>query len=754
LGSPGANYVAANAFSDALAHHRRARGPPWPCINWGPWSGGGMAAVTSRRRGASSDGVRWITPARGRALLARAVREPAAQLGVLSIDWRAVAATTTQTARPLLAELFDGAAGATPSGATAAPGQLRARLAEVEPDRRLPLLVEALRGHLAAVLRTSPETLDPAESLSQLGSDSLMAVELKNRLRKDLATPRRWASCWGGERELLAAALCRRVDDKSAGSAPRKAADQIAAAEPPGSGEAVGRGEDARQLMVRLPSLDHEEIVRQLQARGIEPGATGEASRLALARRLAEDARTAVIQPTSLGQQALWFLHKLVPESPSYNMLFAARLRSSVKPALLQAAVQSLVDRHPALRSTFPMDGDRPAQKVHGEWPARMEQVGSGAPGQAKIVYCKDDNRRAREHGRLVHVFRPGSDDPVLLIAIHHIVFDVWSLEVLVRELGELYAALDGGRAPALAPLEWQYADFVAWQESMLRGAAGEGSRRYWEGELGGELPLLALPTDGPRPPRPRFLGASLPFRLPQALSARLKELAAAEGATPYMMLLAAYHLLLHRETNQPEILVGSPVAGRTQSQFAPIVGYFVNTVVVRGSTAGDPTFRRFLHQIREKALGAIEHQDYPFPLLVKQLGVSRAGGRSPVFQTLFNFIRTPQGQDLSRLFVPIAGPTRSDRDALIEPFPIFQQEGQFELELEMSDIGGGFGGRFKYDTDLFVGASIARLAAVFEALLDVIVADPDRAVSAIVGDERLRRAGESGDGSREEIDL
>ena len=763
LGSPGqANYVAANAFLDALAHHRRARGLPALSINWGPWSGGGMAAVTSRRRDAASDGVRWITPARGRALLARAVREPAAQLGLLSIDWRAVAATTpTQTARPLLAELFDGAAGATPSGVTGASGQLRARLADAEPDRRLPLLVDALRGHLGAVLRTSPETLDPAESLSQLGIDSLMAVELKNRLEKDLATPTPVGELLEAESvSSLAAALCRRVDDRSAGSAPRKVADQIAASGPTGSGEAVGRGEDARQLMVRLPSLDHEEIVRHLQARGIEPAATAEASRLALARRLAEDARTPVSQPTSLGQQALWFLHKLAPESPSYNMLFAARLRSSVKPALLQAAVQSLVDRHPALRSTFPMEGDRPAQKIHGEWPARMEEVDApdATPEQLRELVVASARRPFDlESGPVARftLFRPGSDDPVLLIAIHHIVFDVWSLEVLVRELGELYAALDGGRAPALAPLEWQYADFVAWQESMLRGAVGEGSRHYWERELGGDLPLLALPTDGPRPPRPRFLGASLPFRLPEALSTRLKDLAAAEGATPYMMLLAAYHLLLHRETKQPEILVGSPVAGRTQSQFAPIVGYFVNTVVVRGSTAGDPTFRRFLHQIREKALGAIEHQDYPFPLLVKQLGVSRAGGRSPVFQTLFNFIRTPQGQDLSRLFDPNR---RTDAvrigTLLIEPFPIFQQEGQFELELEMSDIGGGFGGRFKYDTDLFVGASIARLAAVFEALLDVIVADPDRAVSAIVGDERLRRAGESGGGSREEIDL
>lgn len=761
LGSAGqANYVAANAFLDALAHHRRARGLRALSINWGPWSGGGMAATAPRRRGAAPDGVRWITPERGRALLARTVREPAAQLGVLSIDWRAVTGTASaQAARPLLAELLAGASG-TPSGTAAARGQLRAVLADAEPARRVSLLVEALRGHLAAVLRTAPDALDPAESLSQLGVDSLMAVELKNRLEKDLAAPIQVGDLLEAESaSALAAVLTRRIDDGSAGAAAPKVADQVSAAERE-SGEIRPRGEDARQLLVRLSSLDGEEIAHHLQARGIMPGATADASRAALARCLAEDAGATVVQPTSLGQQALWFLHKLAPDSPSYNMLFAARLRSPVKPAMLQAAFQSLVDRHPVLRTTFPMEGERPVQKIHGEWPARVEEfdaTGTTPEQFRELVVASARRPFDLENGPVARVtlFWAGSDDPVLLIAIHHIVFDAWSLEIVVRELGEFYAAQAAGRAPELAPLEWQYADFVAWQESMLAGEAGHRSRRYWEAELGAKLPLLALPTDGPRPPRPRFLGASFPFRLPESLSARLKEFAAAEGATPYMMLLAAYHLLLHRETKQDEILIGSPVAGRARPQFAPIVGYFVNTVVIRGSTAGDPSFRRFLHTIRDKALRAIEHQDYPFPLLVKQLGVSRAGGRSPVFQTLFNFIRTPKGQDLSRLFEPHRGvDTVRIGTLVIEPFPIFQQEGQFELELEMSDIGTGLGGRFKYDTDLFVGASIARLAAVFEALLEAIVADPDRPVSSIVGDDRLRRAGDSGGGWREEIDL
>jgi non-ribosomal peptide synthetase component F len=245
----------------------------------------------------------------------------------------------------------------------------------------------------------------------------------------------------------------------------------------------------------------------------------------------------------------------------------------------------------------------------------------------------------------------------------------------------------------------------------MLQAPSGERARRYWETELGGELPVLTLRTDRPRPPRPRFRGASLPFLLDERLSNRLKELAAGEGATPYMVLLAAYQVLLRRETNQDEILVGSPVAGRARPEFSSVIGYFVNTVVVRGMTAGDPSFRTFLRTIRDKALRAIEHQDYPFPLLVKQLGVSRDGGRGPVFQTLFNFIRAPQARDLSRFFVPghPAGAVRIG-DLPFEPFPLFQQEGQFDLELEMSEMAGVLGGRFKYDTDLFDPASIARL--------------------------------------------
>jgi acyl transferase domain-containing protein/acyl carrier protein len=768
LGSPGqANYVAANAFLDALAHHRRALGLPAISINWGPWAGGGMAAAAESRpsRGPARGGVRWITPERGRALLARVIREPVAQVGVLSIDWPALAAATPAHARrPFLTELVGGGVGPRP-GATSAPGQLRAQLVAAAPAERAHVMVTALKDHLASVLRTSAEGLDVEESLTQLGIDSLMAVELKNRIETDLGLPTPVGDLLEGPSlSMLAASLCRRLDDAPARETPVEEPPSRAGSGPV-SDRIVGSGEDARQLLVRLPSLDDVEISRLLLARGEgEAGpASGAEPRAALARQLEEEARAAVVHPTSHGQQALWFLHHLAPESPAYHVLFAARVRSAVKPDVLQSVFQALVDRHPALRTTFPMEGDRPIQRVHGEWPVRLEHVDARAATSDELRRLVTASARRPfdlEHGPIARatLFTHGPDGHVLLLAIHHIAIDAWSFEVLFRDFGELYASAEAGRPASLAPLPCRYSDFVGWQEQMLQGPAGDRARRYWEAELAGELPQLTLRTDRPRPPRPRFRGASLPFLLDEALSGRLKELAAGEGATPYMVLLAAYQVLLRRETNQDEILVGSPVAGRARPEFSSIIGYFVNTVVVRGTTAGNPTFRAFLRAIRDKALRAIEHQDYPFPLLVKELGVSREGGRSPVFQTLFNFIRAPQALDLSRFFVPNhPGGTVRIGALVVEPFPLAQQEGQFDLELEMSEIAGTLGGRFKYDTDLFARISIARLAEVFKALLDVIASDPDLPVSSIIEQDNLLRAAAetSGQGGeREEIDL
>jgi hypothetical protein len=502
------------------------------------------------------------------------------------------------------------------------------------------------------------------------------------------------------------------------------------------------------------------ELCRRLEVDRMEASASE--SEATAPRVSDDDGVQSAVHPMSHGQQALWFLHHLAPESSAYNVVFAARFRSPVEASALQTVLQSLVDRHAALRTTFGVEDGRPVQRVHRECAVSLERVdvtGTAVAPLRRMVAAAAHRPFDLANGPVLRatLFTRGAGEDVLLLAVHHIAIDGWSFQLLFQEFGKLYAAATTGTAAALAPLPYRYSDFVRWQDEALAGPLGERGRGHWLRELGGDLPVLALRTDRPRPPRPRFRGASVAFALSEPLGMKLRELAANEKATTYMILLAAYQVLLHRETGQNDILVGSPAAGRTRQEFSAVVGYFVNTVVVRGTLAGDPTFRGYLAAVRDKVRRAVDHQDYPFPLLVKQLGVNREGSRSPVFQTLFNFIPAPQAFDLSRLFVPDhpSGPVRVG-DLVMEPFPLPQQEGQFELELEMSEIGGVLGGRFKYDTDLFEERSIVRLRQVFETLLEMIVSNPDRPVSWIVS-----QAGPSSSEAdpmqsqgREEIDL
>jgi acyl transferase domain-containing protein/acyl carrier protein len=720
FGPPGqGNYVAANSFLDALAHYRRARGLPALSVGWGPWAGAGMAVATrALRSGApAAGGVRWITRDHGRALLAHVVREDVARVAVMSADWSTLAQTQPDAlARPFLSEVVGGVTRRVdgPDRRTA-PGLSRARLLEEAPDERARLVAAGLKHHLASVLRTSATAVDMDDPLSGLGLDSLMAVELKNRIEADLGIAVPVGELMEAPRlDQLTEYLCRRLAEE-AGT--------------PSAGEGTDAGHEAAPVPLDVDGME-----------------------------------SVAVYPMSQGQLALWFLHHLAPDSAAYNVFFAARLRSVVDPVVLRSVFQALVDRHPALRTTFDVADGRPVQRVHPDLVVELEEIDARAmtaDGLRTLVAEMAHRPFDLANGPILRaaLFRHAAGEDVLLLGVHHIAVDAWSFQIMFQEFCRLYIAASTGSSADLAPVGYRYTDFVRWQEQMLTTAAGEQARRYWEKELGGTLPVLTLRTDRPRPSRPRFRGASVEFVIPEVLGTKLKELAATEKATPYMILLAAYQTLLHRETGQDEILVGSPAAGRTRREFSSVVGYFVNTLVVRGVMTGDPTFRDFLGTIRDRVRRAVEHQDYPFPLVVKHLGASRESGRSPVFQTFFNFTPAAQTVDLSQLFVPDhpAGPVRLG-DLVMEPFPLPQQEGQFDLELQMSEPGGVLGGRLKYDTDLFDLASISRLRRLFEALLGVIVSNPDRPLSWIVTHEDLGAgtgpaSAETG-GEREEIDL
>ena len=459
-------------------------------------------------------------------------------------------------------------------------------------------------------------------------------------------------------------------------------------------------------------------------------GPSADEKRAALARLLKEKAiETTSFYPLSHGQQALWFLQRLAPNSAAYNVMYAWRICSGCDVSVLRRAFQSLVDRHPALRTTFTTRNGEPIQQIHRRQEVCFEVTDASAWSQqelghhlAKVAYSPFD----LEQGPVlrINMFTRSGQAPVLLLTAHHIIVDGWSLQVLLEELGQLYSAIRDDVQLSLALLEMQYTDYVRWQTRLLASPEGEQLWRYWQQQLAGELPVLNLPTDRPRPPVQTDRGASHAFPLPEELVKDLKSLARGEGMTLYVVLLAAFQVLLHRHTGQTDILVGSPAAGRSRPEFMRTVGYFVNMFVLRGDLGGNPVFKAFLHQVRRTVLSALEHQDYAFPLLVDRLQPSRDPSHSPLFQAVF-VLQSALRQQMHRagqpgeqagvsplgVFSPGEMGTRlSVGELVFEPFPLEQRVAPFDLELEMIEAGESLSGCFQYNTDLFDAATIARM--------------------------------------------
>jgi len=304
---------------------------------------------------------------------------------------------------------------------------------------------------------------------------------------------------------------------------------------------------------------------------------------------------------------------------------------------------------------------------------------------------------------------------------MHHIVSDGWSMGVLIRELGELYAASQEKRPAVLPPLPIQYADFAIWQHGWLRGEALESLLDWWRRELAGAPRTLELPTDRPRPPVQTFRGAGVPFALPAALAGALRELGRREGATPFMVLLAGLHVLLGRWCGQRDVLVGAPVANRTRAETEPLIGFFVNTLIHRGRLGGRPSFQAFLARVRASSLAAFAHQDLPFERLVEDLGVERNRNRTPLYQILFVLQNAP------------AGPLRLP-GLTLEDIPLAVETAKTDLLLSLSEdpAGGGFFGTWEHNTDLFDPATVQRLGRSLAVLLGGAVDNPDAPTAAL----------------------
>jgi acyl-CoA synthetase (AMP-forming)/AMP-acid ligase II/acyl carrier protein len=349
------------------------------------------------------------------------------------------------------------------------------------------------------------------------------------------------------------------------------------------------------------------------------------------------------IYPLSHGQRALWFIHQMAPGSAAYNISRALRITSAVKVPALRDCFQTLVDRHPCLRTTFFTLGNQPIQQVEHGSKAFFQHVDASKwneSGLAEVLLQESHRAFDLSGGPVfrVHLFSRSENEHVLHIAVHHIVADFWSLMVLLDEVGKLYQTYCQKAEAQLQPLNFSYADWIAWHHQQLAGSEGERLRSYWMRELSGEIPPLNLPGDQRRPRVQSFSGSSLPLALGKRLTRQLKELGAQQQTTLFMTLLAGFQVLLHLLTGQKQIVVGSPTTGRPRVEFANVVGYFVNPLPLRADFSERPVFSQFMAQLRKTVMGAFAHELYPFPLMVEALGIPRDFSTSPVFQTMLVF--------------------------------------------------------------------------------------------------------------------
>ncbi len=444
------------------------------------------------------------------------------------------------------------------------------------------------------------------------------------------------------------------------------------------------------------------------------------------------------VYPPSFSQRQLLFIDELVPNIATYNGAFALRIAEPLDRDALEASIADVVARHEALHTVFRWTTEGPVQVLLDSWRFELPVVDlTGVPAEERE---QELQRLLGEHARQpfdlgadlmlrATLFRLGDDEHVLLVVTHHIASDGWSVGIFCSDLSELYDARIHGRPPALAELPLQYRDFALWQRTRLSGERLERELAFWRDRLAGAPTVLQLPFDHPRPQRQTFDGASLPVELPAELAEATLRLSREEQATPYMLLLALFAVLLYRVSGQDDLLIGGPVANRSRSEYDRLVGFFANTLVSRVRLAGNPSFAELLTQVRETVLGTLDHQELPFEQIVDAVRPPRDLGVNPLVQVNFRARVEPPA-------VPRLGEAETTR------VPVDPGFAAFELALDLHVLADGIVGEFIYNTALFDRDTVVRLAADYGALLRQVVSAPETRLLA------LEIASEQGDGA------
>jgi amino acid adenylation domain-containing protein len=429
--------------------------------------------------------------------------------------------------------------------------------------------------------------------------------------------------------------------------------------------------------------------------------------------------------PLSFAQQRLWFIDQLEPGNSAYNFPAAVRLKGPLNVVALEQSVNEVVKRHEALRTTFATVDGRPVQVIAPTLTVRppvvnlQDLLASEQEAEVRRLVIEEAQRPfnlARGPLLRITLLRLAEEEHVGLLTMHHIVSDGWSTGILIRELALLYEAFSCGRSSPLPELPIQYADFAHWQREWLQGEVLETQLGYWKRQLL-DAPLLELPTDHPRPAVQTFRGSHQSLLLPNTVGEGLKALSRQQGVTLFMTLLAAFKILLHRYSSQDDLIVGTPIANRNRLEIEGLIGFFVNSLVVRTDLSGNPTFRELLQRVREVCLGAYAHQDLPFERLVDELHLERNLARNPLFQVMFVL----QNASMQTIALPAL---------TLSPVEVDNGTAHFDLTLHIADTEQGLITTLSYSTDLFEADTITRMLGHFRTLLEQVVVSPESRVS------------------------
>ena len=674
------NYAAANYFLDALAHYRNARGLHALTVNWGALSEAGYVARNENvAKYLDLLGLESFTPQEALSIFGNIISKNPVQLGASRVNWKAIAKLNPSMANSkLFSKVVNHDALSNNLGAHA--HSFRPQLLATPPDDRQKMVEDYICEQVAQVFGTSADKIDRDTPLTTIGLDSLMAIELMNRLESNLGISLPMGKFLQGPNiSQLATPVLELLLKSDSGS------------ESMNSSRVVTAGEELMAF------------------------------------------------PLSYGQRALWFLNRLAPRSSAYNLVFSSRITPYVDIDTMKKAFTSLFQAHPMLDLVFSTQDGEPIQTLqkgrsidfreHNATDLNEDELKELLVEHAHKPFDLQTGPVCR-----LELFRTSRGSHVAQLSMHHIVSDAWSVVIILNHLMETYFSLKAVRKAELEIPDYRYSDYVRWQQKMLKSPEGERLGRYWEEYLEDAPMTLDLPTDHPRPPVQTFNGATLGFKLDSEITQDVLALAEKKNVTLYTTLLSAFKILMHRYCDQEDILVGSPLSGRINKEFHHLVGYFTNPVALRSRIGDDPSFTEYLDRTHQTVIGAIENQDYPFPLLVDRLKLKRDASRSPIFQISFSMERIPgfDEQGIAVFLIGQGGHQFKAEDMQIESLDLNLRMAQFEITLVVEEAGGNIYGCWQYNRNLFEDETINRLNDFYKQLLVEVVSKPDKNISEL----------------------